>query len=296
MKTLLKLSNLHQLLALLLICIPLFAQQDVSQKYVIGQWPGGLGVCITAVLVHLSYCEAANKIPVVYWNNKYYYNQGGFNGSENVWEYFFEPVSELKYEANDPINYFLADVEYSHFSYHQAYKSQSMRDHAYQLITKYIKIKPIIQSKIDQFYNEHMINQNTIGIHLRGTDKYTEEKPVTPERIITEALKYADENTQFLIATDERSLFDQMIDLLPGHRVIYYDCYRSDDGNPLFNYKKSKLNCKKEKPSYAQMGEDVIVEMALLAKSNVFLHTLSNFSAIVLYLNPQLKNIILIEQ
>ena len=68
-----------------------------------------------------------------------------------------------------------------------------------------------MQAKVDRFYNTHLAGKKTIAIHLRGTDKHIEEKPVSPERIIAEALKYADENTQFFLATDEQKLLDAMI-------------------------------------------------------------------------------------
>jgi hypothetical protein len=255
-----------------------------ASKHVIGSWtPGGMGICLHSVLGHLRHCEVNNKIPVVYWGSESaYYNPGGFNGSQNVWEYYFEPVSHLNYAHGDTIHQF-CQSDCGLFSY--LYMSQPMRTEAYRLIKKYIKIKPVVQHKIDEFYRTYMVGKKNIGIHIRGTDKVLEEKIVSPERMILEALKYADSETQFLIATDEKQILDKMINLLKDYNVVYYDCYRSENNHPLHV---------RGKPSYAQLGEDVVVEMALLAKCDVFVHTLSNVSAVALYLNPEMENVTLV--
>ena len=142
-----------------------------------------------------------------------------------------------------------------------------------------------MQTKVDHFYNTHLAGKKTIAIHLRGTDKHKEEKPVSPERIIAEALKYADEDTQFFLATDEQKLLDAMIVLLKGRTIIYYDCYRSQDSKPLH------VRSRASKPSFAQLGEDVIVEMWLMGKCDMLIHTLSNVSSIPLYINPRMSHV-----
>lgn len=271
-----------------IVIISLFTaliSNDNDSKYVIAGWPsGGLAISLTSLLNHLAYCEQSNKIPVVYWGKElYYYNEGGFNGSHNVFEYYFEPVSNLKYNDNDTINYFCQSCPIS-FSYYDT--SDEKRFAANQLFNKYVKIKPVVQKKIDKFYNRYMARKKTIGIHIRGTDKKIEEKIVEPKEMIKEAIKHADKNTQFLISTDEQKILDEMIKLLKGRKVIYYKCNRSLDGEPLHIPTKKNL-------FIAQNGEDVLVEMTLLSKCDVFLHTLSNVSSIPLYLNCNLINITL---
>jgi hypothetical protein len=150
---------------------------------------------------------------------------------------------------------------------------------------KYIRLNSIVQKKVDQFYNDHLLGKKTIAIHIRGTDKCIEEKPVSPKIAVNEALKHADEHTQFFIASDEQRLFDEMIDLLKERKVVYYDCYRSDNGKPL--------HVRRKKPSQGQLGEDVIVEMWLMSKCDMLIHTLSNVSSIPLYINPHLEHITL---
>ncbi len=280
----LKKELLLKLLAIIFLsCVTKSISSD-SDVHFIGAWWGGLFASFNCVLNHLFWCEHNNKIPVVHWDHRsLYYVPQGFNGSHNVWEYYFEPVSSL---TGIPASLLELTFNPGEMVFYCENQIPSIRLEAYRLINKYIKIKPIIQKKIDAFYQAYMANRNTIGIHLRGTDKYKEEKPVSAEKIVNEALKYVDKDTQFLIATDEEPLLHRLITLLKGHTVIVYNCYRSNDSKPL-HYKR--------KPSLAQVGEDVLVEVALLAKCNKLIHTMSNVSTGALYMNPYMENILVRE-
>ncbi len=253
-----------------------------NHKYVIGSWHAGFGSAFLAVLNHLDHCNKTNKTPVVYWGpESFYYNKEGFNGSHNVWEYYFNPTSNLHYAIKDRINMSYGVNNHQHFYYNLI--SPAKRKEAAALIKKYIKINTPVLNKIDAFFAQNMAGKKTIGIHIRGTDKIREEKPVEPEQMVLEALKYADNNTQFLIASDEQKLLNRIIELLPKNKSIYYDCYRSDDGKPLHIHRK---------PSFAQLGEDILVEISLLSKCDIFIHTASNVSSVALYFNPDLPNIL----
>ena len=216
-------------------------------------------------------------IPIVYWDNSSrYYNHGGFNDSTNVWEYYFEPVSHLRYIPGDVVhNGYYSDT--IHFLY--AWTDKAHCERAHYLISKYIRIKPIVQRKIDTFYQEKMLGKKTIGIHVRGTDKWSEEKLVSARKMATVALQYADKNTQFLIASDEQRLFNELRTLLKDYPVIWYDCYRSPSNHALHM---------RRKPLYAQLGEDVLVEASLLARCNMLVRTASNVTTACLYFNPEL--------
>ncbi|MDR3550762.1 MAG: hypothetical protein P4L31_05070, partial [Candidatus Babeliales bacterium] len=68
------------------------------QKHVIGVHPGaGFFSAFLGALNQLDWCQRTKKTPVVYWDDRsLYYDSKGFNGSRNVWEYYFKPVSHLK--------------------------------------------------------------------------------------------------------------------------------------------------------------------------------------------------------
>lgn len=274
--------NLFNLLLIFTLLQNAFLQKTTSSKYVIGFWPGGMGVCLSSTLNHLVYCEKYKLIPVVYWHKSLYHSPFGFNNKLNEWEYYFKPVSNLSYQQKDKVNHFCNNPNFGSFNYYNT--SEEKRNLAHQLMCKYISLNARVQAKVEQFYDMYMKNKKTIGIHIRGTDKLIEEKPVPTEKVVFEAMKYADEHTQFFIATDEQKIFDHMLNLLNKEKVVFYDCYRSKDGRPLHT---------RNKPSRAQLGEDVIVEMWLMARCTILIHTLSNVSSIPLYLNPKLKHIAL---
>lgn len=254
-------------------------------KYVIGPWQGGMAMCLHSVLNQLLYCEKNNRIPVVYWNSdSFYFDTRGFNGHKNVWNYYFQPLSKLSYRNPDKIHVYYEGKGYGTFNYYDT--NQEKRNSAYRLIKKYIKPNKIVQNKIDDYYKKNMSGKKTIGIHIRGTDKHTEEKPVDPYRMVEEALKHADADTQFFVASDEKKLISEITTLLKDYRVISYDCYRSEDPN-------QPLHLPVRRPSRAQLGEDVVIEMILLSKCNMLIHTLSNVSAIPLYFNPSMPHVLL---
>lgn len=258
-------------------------QKVIKNKYVIGSWNGGFGSCFMAVLNHLSYCNEKKIAPVVYWNDvSKYYMPEGFNGKTNVWEYYFKPTSGFLYnKATDTLHEDYTSKGPDYFHYQDI--SDVTRKKAFQLITTYITFNNIVSDKINSFYKKNMTKKHTIGIHIRGTDKFSEEKLVTPEAIVEEALKYAYQDSQFLVASDEKQLFDRVRKLLPSRKIISYDCYRSEDGAPLHI---------RSKPSFGQLGEDIAVEIALLAQCNLLVHTASNVSSVALYLNPDLTSIL----
>jgi len=250
-------------------------------KFVIGTRPPGLFSNFFGVLNALRWCDGSGHTPVVYWDNvSKYYIPEGYNGSRNVWEYYFKPVSTLAYNPPDKIyrGYLAPDGRGILHKPFNCKKMLECRFWGHGLIKKYIQPNEIVQNKVDAFYKKYLEGKKTIGIHLRGTDKKSEVKPVAPELIFKEANKY--KGYQFLVATDEERLLALAKQSLDGP-VISYDAYRSLDGKPVH----------RAKPHKARIGEDVVVEVLLLSRCDKFLHTCSNVSSAVMFFNPHLPHI-----
>ena len=148
-----------------------------------------------------------------------------------------------------------------------------------KLIKPFIRLNSIVQNKVDTFFNEHIKGKHTIGIHLRGTDK-ADELASIQEDILKEAQKHAQPDSQFFIATDDNRLLDLAKKTLEG-QVIYYDSHRSHNNHPLHL----------QGPYYqATVGEEVVIEAYLLSSCDIFIHTYSNVTTAVLFLNPTIKN------
>ena len=268
-----------------------------NEKFVIGVVGQGFFSCFNHTISNLLYADRHNKIPVVdfrltgRFHGRFIYLQAdGYNGSTNPWEYYFEPVSHLKYEPGDYIhrNYLTLDRCDIPINDPIAYEPD-VRNSAHNCIKKYIKIKSNIQAKIDQFYSENMLNKVTIGIHLRGTDKMIEVLPINPNVILQTANEIAEEmgnDCQFFVATDEERLLTLAKSTLKGP-VISYNSTRSLDGMPT-HIDFDIIN-------RALLGEEILIETKLLSLCDLLIHTLSHISQAACYFNPELKNILLTE-
>jgi hypothetical protein len=261
-------------------------------KYVIGTNKGyGFFAAFLVTLGHIDWCERNGFTPVVYWDDQsLFYQPGGYNGSvSNVWEYFFQPVSDLRYVPGDPINrgyltpdgaFWIGGIFESCFSKDKTNYCQALK----LLIDKYVRIKPEVMLKLQSFYRQYMAGKKTIGIHLRGTDKHLEYVSPAPEIILHEANKFSALGYQFLIATDEERLLELAKKSLAGP-VIAYNAHRSTNGVPvhvgagIYGYP-------------AQAGEEVLIEALLLAFCDKLIHTCSNVSMGTLCFNPKIDRIV----
>jgi hypothetical protein len=189
-----------------LLCLLFCSGQSFAQKHVIGSHNAGFFSAFFGVLHHLYWCEKTGNIPVVYWGKEsFYWQKEGYNGSFNAWEYFFEPVSSETASAHEP-----RDMRYwiDEFIFCFDLMDNKKIVLANRLINKYVRIKAPISAKLESFFDKKMAGKKTIGIHLRGTDKYTEVKVVDTMLILKRANKEAQllGECQFFIATDEYRL------------------------------------------------------------------------------------------
>lgn len=274
--------NKMLLTAILINSYSSFTNTAPKEKFVIGQHGAGFFSNFFGALNQLDWCEKNNKIPVIYWDNKsHYYNPSGFNDATNVWEYYFEPVSNLTYEPGEPIHKNYGPPTGQGLGSFSSLLKNKHRGK--NLIDRHIRIRAETTAKIEQFYQTHMAGKKTIGIHIRGTDKYKEIKRVSAEKIIDAANQF--HGYQYLVATDEQKSLKKAQKYLNG-KVIFYNCQRSYDGQPLHLGQNYKNNA-------AQLGEDILVEAQLLSRCDIFIHTNSNVAFGVLYFNPNLKHIFL---
>ncbi len=294
---------IHRSMVVSLLMISLHGEpalNDQQQKFVIGCHGrhAGLFALFFGALNNLAWCETHDKLPVIYWDKTcLYYVPEGFNGSTNVWEYYFEQPSLAKYNPFDVVHdEYLAPngsgitLRYDNCKNYTG--SKEMRAQVHAIIKKYIKIKPSIMQKVESFYRDNMEGKITLGIHIRGTDKKTEVTPVNHDIIFAKANELASKipNVQFLVATDEAAILAKAERSLQG-RVIYYNATRSKNGKPLHEREKRWKLVDHGVP-IAQLGEDVLIEVQLLSRCSFFLHTCSNVSSAVLFFNPELDNIL----
>lgn len=276
----------------LLLPLSLHSSAD-SQKQVIGsRKDAGFFSNFCGVINNLDWCIKNHKTPVVHWaeQSTLYYHAKGYNGAiNNVWEYYFDPVSHLRYSPEDNVHTDYNTPDGNCLILYQTIPANipdsALRKKINQeIIAPFIKVNDAVNKKVMDFYDKKMKGNYTIGIHLRGTDKCYETTPVALEVVFDRANAMAKNipNCQFFIATDEDALLESAKKGLHA-KVIYYNSHRSANKNPLHYAQTNK----------AQLGEEVLIEVLLLAKCNKFIHTCSNVSTAVLLFNPALENCVL---
>src|ERR1700741_4186993 len=83
----------------------IFCDHLRDRKFVFKIHPhAGFFAVFLGVLNKLVWVKKNNKIPVVYSTKEcLYYQTNGYMGANNMWEYYFKPVSTLKYNKGDNI-------------------------------------------------------------------------------------------------------------------------------------------------------------------------------------------------
>lgn len=158
------------------------------------------------------------------------------------------------------------------------------RARGYELIQKYMPLKPFLKEKIDHFVEAHFNGNCVIGIHYRGTDKSNEAS--TYNHLILNLMNQdinnltaqgiAAENIKIFIATDDLRFLYYMQHNFPG-RIIFIDAIRSSDGTNV-HYPSADSAFKK--------GEDAIFDCVLLSKCSKLYKCESNLSNAAVKFNP----------
>ncbi len=273
----------------LCICMNYCLGKHHQKKLIIGTRECGFFSNFLGVINHLSWCEHTDIIPYVYWDSESaYFQPQGFNGSKNVWEYYFEPVSTItSYDGGKINRCFTAPDNSCVVCNGTCPLSEEKRIEAARIVKTYIRPKQYVTNIVDDFYERHFKGHIIIGIHLRGTDKKQEIPQINP----TILLKYAqncanlfkNQSVKFFVASDEEQLISIAHQSIEGE-VITYDADRSVNGLPIHLNKEG---------SPAKRGLDILVEVMLLSRCSIFVYTRSNVSNGVLIYNPDLVHMIL---
>ncbi len=199
----------------------------------------------------------------------------------NSWEYFFQPVDiGRQTNADERTTTIFQEEQFATRGEHMP------RSRALDLIERYIHIKPPILKKIDSFVRAYFEGFHVIGIHYRGTDKWTEAPRVSYEDVRTAACAAigAIDAGQYrlFVASDEQAFVDFMTSAFPD-RVIIWETQRAVDGKPIDfrmenNYKK---------------GKDVVIDCVLLSRCHLLIRTSSHLGLFSTFFNPALPVVLL---
>jgi hypothetical protein len=116
---------------------------------------------LTTVIRHLKKVRDDDKLIFIDWNkqNSLYYDS---RYGENVWEYYFNPIDIIKH---DNIDYILND-------YIDIYPINGLN--VRETFSKIYSDNIVLNEKTKKIItdNNQTINENTLGVHIRKTDKF----------------------------------------------------------------------------------------------------------------------------
>ncbi len=190
------------------------------------------------------------------------------NEGPDWWSYYFEPISLGR----------IGDAKiYNNLESWRIEFCNSKEFNNY-LINKYIRLKPSLINKIEQFQSVNFLDHYIIGMHYRGGDKVipgSEAARVSYEDAAQSIRNCVNElgnrPYKIFIASDEISFIRSIRAQFPK-KVIYY---------------KQAHTAKTNK----ERGEAAIIDSILLSKTNFLIRTNSNLSLCSLFFTPTLNSI-----
>jgi len=243
-------------------------------------------------LDRIIYSDLNNLIPVINWKkDNFLYYDSNLQNYKNCWEYYFENINDYNLSnidltntiqcddfTNPPIVEFCFRGYFGHKIDHEKFKQKRI------FINKYIsniKIKKNIISKIENFKLKNFKNNKILGLHIRGTDRWTEfgkkiySKFENYEYLLDEEMKNYDK--LFICSDSEESIeyFSKKY-----NNVIFYDSYRTK--------KHAGESIHFNKGNY-ETGEQVLCESYLMSNCDKLIISDSNVTIASLYFNPNLS-------
>lgn len=180
-----------------------------------------------------------------------------------------------------------------------------------------IKLKPYLKNKVEEFYNRNMKGKFLIGIHVRGTDKFSsvdshENHPKhftyqqycnAIEKEINFQKNYQCKPIAVLAVSDEQPFIDYIhntlgrkYNIISDNNVLRSNISTSgvniicDENNQdCEHFKNNSIHRGMPGQSNFKKGLDAVYEVYLLSKCDVFYKSRGNFSNAVTYINPRQK-------
>jgi hypothetical protein len=273
--------------------------------------PGaGFGAVLLTTMNMLRYCERNNYYPIVSYDDEC---QTAFFDpayGQELWEQYFYPVKPLSYQnfkkalslapelsdklfelsSSDAIKIAEESPESVYSFPFGKWRAEDLGDLDAWYVTQrakgretmgaYIKPKPHILEKVSAFYTNHFATGFVLGLHVRGTDLHY-APVVSPAEYFPhiDAFFAKEPSLKIFLATDQAQYVKVFADRY-GDRLVYSDCFRSDNEVAPF--------LRKELSAY-QKGEDVLIDMLLLSRCDFLIKGSSNVGEMALYFNPNLE-------
>ena len=267
----------------------------------------GLMSYLLQVLNNIKWCEENERTPLVdlcgpsYWLHDKQYG-------DNIWEYFFAPVSDITLvpdedddseEREEEITRFLLPVE----GYDKQvilyewmrYFTETRKD-LNEIFKKYIKIRSDIVQEVEDFWKQNMEDERVLGVQIRGTD--TTKYGLKIQDYIDETHKYLKDNpaTKIYVASDTHEALNEFKKEFDGMgNVLHLPLTRQK------NYQGASINGRNNWSmagfkSPKDAGDEILKETMLLSRCYHIIHQKSSVALCALIMNINTTNTFMLEQ
>jgi len=194
---------------------------------------------LNTTLKYLLYADFYHLTPVIHWDKCIYREKASVFGTDNVFEYYFKPVSNISYKTvihsqhvspamfgDTKITYYVGD------------KTDLLTEKNIKLLSeiyrKYIKLNDITFNAINNEINQLLKKKKTLGVQARGSDGNWElfghPIAVTIDEYIEATIDafYSNEFEQIFLATEDPIILNRFQDIFDDKLVYYKDNIRSE--------------------------------------------------------------------
>jgi len=249
--------------------------------YVIKRSPGaGLFSNLIYVFNHLEIAKKNNFIPIIDMENfiTIYNEEKKIDNSFNAWDYYFEKIN--KYELQDVYKSKRVIITKDKFfkQFHNTISNLKFQ----KISSNYFKIKKKFLIQSDNFFKK-FLNENTLAVHYRGTSYKTSANhpfPTTHKQTINKINRLiASHNYEkIFLCTEDKEFYEKMKKNFKSN-LYYLDTFRSkkDDAFKIFPRKFHRY----------QLGCEILLDALIISKCKGFLHTQTNVSEFVKFLDKK---------
>lgn len=235
---------------------------------------------VNHVIRNIANTDPEDKVFVDFNKTTLYYDSK-IQSTNNVWEYYFEQLTDLSIEEIKSKYQYEIYTFYGNKIVFDIGKINENDRYLMNESLKKIKIKSHILKKVDEFVESHFKEYSVLGVHKRGTDHGLHGQLLSIDKYFQEVdIELSNNNYQkIFLATDENSTLKAFRERY-GDLIINYDSIKSDSDKAVFIGNRQDIY---------KLGEDILVESILLSKCNFLIRTFSNVSLFSLVYNIDLK-------
>lgn len=249
----------------------------------------GFAALLYHTLYYLKFSEIIGAVPKITWDCKtIYYDHQMDSVTNNVFEYYFEPVSEVsKYPLMKYKNVIRSNrkhINIFHNMYEQVYL---LYEKDYIILAEQYKRHVKLNDKTQRYITNSIsfLSDRTLGVHARGTDYALglarHPKIITIEEYLNKAKEMFSSGRydKVFLATEDENILSVFQNEFGTKLVYYTDVFRAS-GN------QGPHSTPNDRPlHYYKLGLEVLRDIYTLAYCDGLIANLSNVSNAARYVN-----------